>query len=157
MQAMAGDLAKMGPIFAQVSPAEWVAKGAPDAYVRQLQSTQASMRGLIAATEKLAREPEKLSTALDAFFQMERMELLIGSLLDGIRRYQSSELADTLSRSFAENTVHRDRLRQHIRDLASTREQEYSIINAEAQRCRGTILQQQPSASPKKPTKPNKK
>jgi hypothetical protein len=150
MADMATDIRKLAPIFAEVSPAEWVAKGAPDAYVRQLQSTQASMQNLIVAIDKLAAEPEKLSTALDAFFQLERMELLVASLQDGIRRYQSADLADALTRTLGENTVHRDRLRQHIRDLAGTREQEYAIINQEAQRCRGMISREVP-ASAKKP------
>lgn len=155
MAAMAADIRRLEPALNSASPAEWVSKGAPDTYVRQLQSSQASMKNLVAATEKLAREPERLSTAMDAYFQMERMELLVSSLLDGIRKYQSPELADDMTRAFSENMVHRDRLRQHIRDLATTREQEYEIVNQEAQRCRG-MLSRQAAPEPKPPTRRKK-
>jgi hypothetical protein len=146
MAAMAQDLRKLEPLLKQVSPAEWVAKGAPEVYVRQLQSAQAGLQGLIAAATKLATQPERLAPAIDAYFQMERMELLLASLGEGIRKYQDSEMADTLARSYAENTVHRDRLRQHIRDIADTREQEFQVANQEAQRCREMMLRQTPSA-----------
>jgi exosome complex RNA-binding protein Csl4 len=36
----------------------------------------------------------------------------------------------------ADNSRHRDMLRQHSIDLAATRENELKVINAEAQRCR---------------------
>jgi hypothetical protein len=110
--------------------------------VKQLDSARASARSLVAATSLLAQQPEKLPVALDAFFQMERMELLLTSLRDGIRKYQSGDLADHLNQAFAKDVVHRDRLRQHIRDLASLREQEFQIANEEAQRCRGMLTRQ---------------
>jgi len=142
MGALAADIKNLEPLLNSVNPQEWMAKGAPAAYVKQLDSARASARSLVAATSLLAQQPEKLPVALDAFFQMERMELLLTSLRDGIRKYQSGDLADHLNQAFAKDVVHRDRLRQHIRDLASLREQEFQIANEEAQRCRGMLTRQ---------------
>ena len=136
---LARDAAKLEPLLKQLKPQDWVGRGAPSAYVKQVQSAQFSIEHLIAATQALAQNPERLPLALDAFFEMERMELLITSVRDGVRRYQSPELADALNREFASNSVHKDRLRQYIRELARTREQEYEIVNQEAQRCRGVL------------------
>ncbi|MBC8167993.1 MAG: hypothetical protein H7Y20_19250 [Bryobacteraceae bacterium] len=142
MATLSNDVRKLDPLLQYAAPEEWIQRGAPEAYVRQLNSARSSLESLIAATTLLARQPEKLPVALDAFFQMERMELLMTSLRDGIRKYQSGDLADMMNRAFAVNVVHRDRLRQHIRDLANLREQEFQIANEEAQRCRGTLTKQ---------------
>lgn len=145
MAALATDIRKLEPLLGQVNAADWVAKGAPRAYVQQAKSAQGTLAHLVVATSALAQEPERLTAALEAFFQMERMELLLGSLRSGVRKYQSPDLGDHLNRAWGTNAVHRDRLRQHIRDLAHVREQEYKIVNQEAQRCRGMITQQAPS------------
>ena len=139
MTELSADVAKLQPLLEQLQPREWVNKGAPDTYVKQLQSASASLQHLIAATAALGADPDKLSTALDAFFKMEKMELLLGSLKDGARRYQSPALADRITAAVAANSVHRDRLRQHVSELAAAREQELEIMDQEAQRCRGTL------------------
>lgn len=148
MMALATDVRKLDPLLGGIDPKQWVDQGAPAAYVRQLESVKGSAKGLISATDQLALEPEKLAVALDAFFQMERMELLGTSLKDGLRKYQSGDLADRLNRAFAANVIHRDRLRQHIRDLAAMREQEYQIASEEAQRCR--VLLTKPTPPPER-------
>ena len=73
---------------------------------------------------------------------MERMGLLLDSLRKGIVKYQSGDLANMVSQSFATWDGDRNRLWQHIRDLARMREQEYQIANEEAQRCRGLLTRQ---------------
>ncbi len=135
------------PILGSLTPRDWIAKGASAAYVRQLESSQSSLLSLFDATAKLSREPERLTIAVDAYFQMERIEMLLNSLKEGVRRYQSAEAADKLNIALSQSSVHRDRLRQHIRDLGVVREQEYRIIDQEAQRCRGSILRVQPDVS----------
>jgi len=144
MSRLAADVRRLDPLLKQVNPTLWLEKGASQTYVKQLQSAQASVQALVTATSLLADQPEKLPVAMDAFFQMERMELLLNSLRDGIRKYQSGSLADEFNRVFATNGVHRDRLREHIRDLVNLREQEFQIANEEAQRCRGLLTKQVP-------------
>jgi len=124
--------------------------GAPETYIKQLRSAQSSMQQLVTATATLAGDPERLSAALEAYFQMERVELLLDSLRDGIRKYESPDLADMLNQTFSRNAVHRGRLRQHIRDVADLREQEFQIANEEAQRCRGTLTKQSGTSSDRK-------
>jgi len=136
MAAMASDVSRIEDLLARVRPNEWIAKGSPDAYLQQLQSSKTSMQLLIAATEKLAKQPEKLSAALDALFRMDSMDLFLQSLKEGVRKYQGPSLADDIARFMADNSRHRDMLRQHSIELAAARENEISVINAEAQRCR---------------------
>jgi len=152
MAALAASVRHVEPLLKQVNPADWVEKGAPDAYVRQLQTTKQAIAALVASSDELARQPEKMAVALDVYFQMERMELLMGSLREGIRKYQSAELDELIRQDLASNVLHRERLRQHIRDLADLREQEYQIANEEAQRCRG-LLTKQPTVASQQQTK----
>lgn len=136
MAAMANDVGRLEDLLRRARPNEWVAKGAPDAYFRQLESARTNMQVLIGGTEKLAKDPERLSTALEVLFRMDTMDLLLQSLQGAIRKYQGPSLADDIARFIADNSRHRDMLRQHSIDLAAARENDLKVINAEAQRCR---------------------
>jgi predicted metal-dependent hydrolase len=70
---------------------------------------------------------------------MDSMDTLLTSLQGGIRRYQGPSLADDIMRFIADNSHHRDVLRQHSVDLATTRENEFKVISSEAQRCRAEL------------------
>jgi hypothetical protein len=144
MTSLAEDVRRLEPVLVQVQPSGWVEKGAPGTYIKQLQSSKASLQQLIAATDALAQNPDRLTSAIDALFRLERMELLLGSLKEGARKYQSPEIADQLTVLIAQNSIHRDRLRQHISDLAAAREQEIRLMDQEAQRCRSMLSRQAP-------------
>jgi hypothetical protein len=133
------DVGRFESLLRRVDVEHWIGRGAPDVYRRQLMSAQEAFTHLSAATEKLSRKPELLSAAIDVMFQLERMELLVGSLRDGVRKWQSQDFANTITDALASNTTHRERLRQHVRDVAVIREQEFQIANEEAQRCRGML------------------
>ena len=134
------DVASFESLLRRVDVEHWIGRGAPDVYRRQLMSAQEAFPHLVAATEKLSRQPELLSAAIEVMFQLERFELLVGSLRDGVRKWQSQDFANTITDALAANTTHRERLRQHVRDVALIREQEYQIANQEAQRCRGMLM-----------------
>ena len=152
MVAMAADVGRIEDLLRRVRPNEWIEKGAPDAYLRQLESSQTSMQLLIEATEKLAKDPEKLSVALDALFRMDNMDLFLQSLQQGVRRYQGPSLADDIVRFIGDNARHRDMLRQHSVELAATREVELKTINTEAQRCRTELARKnEPETQPLPP------
>jgi hypothetical protein len=142
MSTLVADVGKLDPMLGHVKPQEWVAEGAPQAYVKQLESAKSLLQHLIASTNALAENPDRLTTALSAFFHFEKMELLLGSLNQGVRKYQSPDLADMITSLVARNSVHRDRLRQHIADLATVREHEFEMLNQEAQRCRAAAAQE---------------
>ena len=80
------------------------------------------------------------------------MESTFGSVIEGIRKYQNPALADLVQAVMGENSTNRDRLRQYIQDLAEQKEQEFRVVDQEAQRCRETLLHQ-PSSQERKPVK----
>jgi len=137
-------------LLRNAEPNMWAENGAPDAYVSQLRSAKTSMEQLVVAADTLARDPEKLQPALETYFQMEHVEFLLGSLREAIRKYQSPELADRLTQLLGQSTVDRNRLRQQIRDVAAEHEQEFQIVNEEAQRCRATLTKETPAPVSKK-------
>jgi len=137
------------PILDQVNPATW--KGAPEAYAAQWKSTEAELRYLITASQALSRNPEKLTLALDTYMRMQALETRLGSLIEGIRKYQNPALADLAQSMIVENSTNRDQLSQYLRDLAEQKEQEFQIADREAQRCRGVILNQ-PATKDRKAT-----
>jgi hypothetical protein len=150
MASLINDVKRFEPLLQKVKVTEWVERGAPEAYIRQLKSSQATVLNVIAATAALAREPDRLTVAFDAFFHMEKMEMLLGSLKEGVRRYQSAEVANELTTVLAANSVHRDRLRLHLTELAAVREQEFKIMDEEAQRCRSSLSRQGSDAKTKR-------
>lgn len=147
MNTLAEQARKLQPVLSEAKPDRWTANGAPESYIQQLKITQVNVSGLIAATDRLAREPEKMTAALDAYFRMEGVEAMLGSIRDGIRKYQNPELARELTRLMAETSNNRDKLRAHIQDLAATREQEFQVMDQEAQRCRGILVKQPATAA----------
>ncbi len=141
------------PVLDQVKPETWVAKGAPDAYVTQWKSSEAELRYLLQSSQSFARQPDRLPLALETYFRMQAMDSMLGSLIDGIRKYQNPATGDLVQGIMNENSGNRERLRQYIVDLATQKEQEFQIADKEAQRCRGTLLNQSPGTRPARPAK----
>jgi hypothetical protein len=139
------------PVLDQVKPETWISKGAPEAYVTQWKSSEAELRYLLQSSQAFARQPDRLPLALDTFFRMQSMETMLGSLIEGIRKYQNAAVGDLVQGIMNENSGNRERLRQYIVDLANEKEQEFQIADKEAQRCRGTLLR------PPAPVKPSTK
>ncbi len=139
-------------IIEQVSPETWLANGAPQTYATQWKTGQTELMYLLSSSDALARQPERLTLALDTFFRMQAMESTFGSVIEGIRKYQNPALADLVQAVVAENSTNRDRLRQYIMDLAAQKEQEFKVVDREAQRCREVMLHQGPPQE-KRPVK----
>ena len=130
------------PIINQADPKAWVAKGAPEAYQTQWASLKAQTQALQQDASALSQNPEKLSDALKVFFRMQAIENMVTSLNQAIRKYQNSAVADQLASVSAENGLNRNRFERYIVDLAADREQQFNIMNDEAQRCRSILIQQ---------------
>lgn len=137
------------PILDQVNPQAWVAAGAPETYIAQLKSTKAEIGYLEVTTKALAEQPERLTLALEAFFRLQSLEAFLRSLSDGIRRYQNPAVADLLNGLMNETLASRERLRAYVVELASVKEQELSVMDREAQRCRA-MISRQPAPVPRK-------
>ena len=140
-------------IIEQVSPETWLANGAPQTYATQWKIGQTELKYLLASSDALARQPERLTLALDTFFRMQAMETTFGSVVEGVRKYQNPALADLVQAVIAENSVNRDRLRQYIQDLAEQKEREFTVADREAQRCREVMLHQSSPPQERKPVK----
>ncbi|MCC7499700.1 MAG: hypothetical protein IT160_19115 [Bryobacterales bacterium] len=144
LKALSAQAQRLKPILDQVKPQDWVAKGASPAYQRQLDATKNELTYLTGAIQKLSARPEKLTVALETYFRMQALETFLGSLAEGIRKYQNAPLADLLLGVQSENWNNREKLRQYIVDLATNQEQELKVMDEETQRCR-LFLSQQPA------------
>lgn len=156
--ALAAQAERLTPVLEQLTPEQWQAKGAPAAYVTQWRAAQDEVGYVVNAANALGKQPEKLSLAFETYFRMQAVETEINSLVEGVRRYQNPAVGDLMISVMAANSSNRDQLRQYITDLAETREQEFQIVDKEAQRCRGNLVRQapaRPAAAPKpSPSKP---
>lgn len=124
------------PILDEVKPAEWVEKGAPEAYERQWQSVRAEIEFLSRGVEELSQEPERLTVALEALLRMQSLDSLLLSLNEGVRRYQNPALAELLQGAITEKSAHQLKLREYVVQLAAAKEEELKVMHQEAQRCR---------------------
>lgn len=129
-------MAQLKPVLAQLTPQDWVDKGAPAAYVAQWRGAQQELDYLDQTARALEKQPEKLSAALDVYFRLQGVEWRLESLSEGARKYQSAAAGDQIASAVGVHATHRDQLRQYITDLASQNEQEFAVVDREAQRCR---------------------
>lgn len=130
------------PMLDQIDPQAWVAKGAPDTYVAQLNSSKVQAKALVDTAKALSKDPEKLSAELQVLFRIHSLDNMLASLEDGIRKYQNPAVADLLAGVAAENGANRERLQGYVVDLAAEKEQEFRVMDHEAQRCRGILTKQ---------------
>src|SRR5579864_1935067 len=117
MDALAAQAKRLKPILDQLTPQEWVKKGAPETYVQQWKNAQAELGYLVTSAAATAKEPERLPLALDTYFRVISLEARLNSLAEGIRNYQNPAVSELLLGVLAENASNRDRLRQYITDL----------------------------------------
>ena len=139
ISSLSATATRLKPILDQLTPQQWVEKGAPQTYVSQWKGAQDELTYLVGSAQALEKEPERLPLALDTYFRLQSLELRLNSLVDGVRTYQNPAVGDILLGVLAENSSNRDRLRQYITDLAKTKEKEFEIVDKEAQRCRSQI------------------
>src|SRR6266542_2289413 len=74
LDAIAAHTRRLMPLIEQIHPQDWVAKGAPDTYVSQWNSSRAQAKALIDAASALQRAPERLSGELEALFRLNGLE-----------------------------------------------------------------------------------
>jgi hypothetical protein len=155
LQEIGAHAARLLPALNQIDAKAWVEQGASETYAVQLQSSREQAKALADGAQVLARNPEKLSACMELYFRIQGLEQMIGSLVEGIRKYQDVATADKLVSLSAENGTNRGRFQTYIINLASQREQECAVMDREAQRCRGMLFTQAPP--PAKSTAKRKK
>ena len=134
---------RLSPIMARISPAEWTSNGAPPAYIYQLERIKKGVDYVAISAKQFSADPQKLSAALDTYLRIQWLETQIGSLEQGVRKYQSPELAHLLMTAVSDNATARLKLQQYVLDLANYRETEMSVMAKEAQKCR--VVSTQPA------------
>src|ERR1035438_7215266 len=102
----------------------WVGKGASETYAEQFDSCKRQVKAFQDGALALASDPEKLADALELLFPMEGANTMLGSLEEGIRKYQSPEDAQALAALAAENGINLGRFQKYIVDLAAERERD---------------------------------
>jgi len=123
----------------RVDARSWVSRGASETYVQQLDSSKQQAKALADGAKALARNPERLSAGLVVLFRIQGLEAMVGSLVDGLRRYQNADEAQRLASLSAENGANRDRFQHYLVNLATDQEQRSQVMDQEAQRCRNLL------------------
>ncbi|HEX3742495.1 MAG TPA: hypothetical protein VHW09_01135 [Bryobacteraceae bacterium] len=149
LQKLGDHAARMIPILDRADAQQWNAKGAPAAYAEQLQSGKDQARALADSAKALAGDPETLSAELQLLFREQGLEMLLNSVAEAERKYQSPAAAQELVAAAAESGGDRDRLQQYVVNLASEREKEFKVMDEETQRCRAQLLAIPPPAQKK--------
>lgn len=145
LTSLAEQSQRLLPILDQLTPEKWQAKGAPAAYTAQWRNARSEVGYLLGAAESMKKQPEKLTLGLETLFRLQAVEAQVNSLIDGVRRYQNPAVGDLLVSVVSANSANRDQLRQYITELAQTKEEEFQVVDREAQRCRGTLMRQPPA------------
>ncbi|HUJ22977.1 MAG TPA: hypothetical protein VLX58_15710 [Bryobacteraceae bacterium] len=145
LQEMSDHAARLTPVLNEVDAGAWVEKGASETYTAQLQSSKDQARAMGDDAKALERNPEKISACLQLYFRIQGLEQMVGSLVEGIRKYQGPELAEKLASLSAENGANRNRFESYIVNLAAQQEQVCAVMDHEAQRCRSILATQPPS------------
>ena len=135
---------RIEPMVQQLRPADWLNKGAPDTYVSQWNSILAQYRAVQAEMSALAQHPAQITVTMKALFRLQAIHPLMDSLMGGTRKYQNPALADSIESVAAENVADIDKIERYLMQIAGDREQEFTIVDHEAQRCRA-VLSKQPA------------
>jgi hypothetical protein len=146
LAALAQQIAGLKPLLDSVKPEEWVAQGAPGAYKAQWKSIVDEIGYVGRTSGELAANPERLSVALEMYFRVQSLDQMAESLNEGIRKYQSPELADLIRERLSGTSAGREKMRQYIVLLAAVQEGQLKVMAEEAQRCRGALSRQAPTA-----------
>lgn len=128
------------PVIEQLQPAEWVAKGAPEGYQAQKSQVLLQLRAVTTQAQRLAADPERLTLTLDLFLRIEVFDLNLQSLAEGVRTYHNPAIAELMIGMRNENGHARQALRSYMVELAEAKEQEFRIVDQEAQKCRSQNL-----------------
>jgi hypothetical protein len=142
LQEIASHAQRLLPMLDQIDVKPWIASGASETYAAQMQSLRDQVRSVAVQAKELAARPEKLSRALEIYFRLQGMDSMMRAVEGGVRKYQNPALADMLASVAREDSPNRERFQHYIVEMAVQREQEYAVMDHEAQRCRGILARQ---------------
>lgn len=145
---------RLEPMLEQLHPKDWIAKGAPDTYVAQWDSILQQFRAVQSDMGTLAQHPGGMTESMQALFRVQATHLALDSLLGGVRKYQNPALADLIESVAAENNADIEGLERYVLGLAGEKEQQFAVVDHEAQRCRAVLSRQpaDPAAKNRRPS-----
>jgi hypothetical protein len=145
--------ARIEPMLEQLHPKDWIAKGASDTYLAQWSSTVDQFRAIQSDMSALAQHPENLGDSMKALFRVQAAHRMLGSLMGGVRRYQNPALSDLIESVAADVNGDIDRFERYLVQLSDERDQQFTVVDREAQRCRATLSRQpaEPSRTNRRP------
>jgi hypothetical protein len=152
LNRIAKQTARLTPLLEQVHAQDWVAKGASETYAAQLESIRTQVQAVGTEMTSIAQHPDNMQDCLKGLFRVQMLHGSMQSLMGGLRRYQNAALADLIESVALEDQGDLEKLQSHILDLANRREQEYLIVDHEAQRCRAEISRDPASKNTKRTT-----
>lgn len=138
---------RLGPMLEQLHPKDWVAKGAAETYVAQWNSVLTQFRAVQTDMTALAQHPGHISDTMKGLFRLQATHPAVDSLMGGTRKYQNPALADLIESVASENLADIDKVERYLVQITMDEEQQYAVVDHEAQRCRATLSRQpaQPS------------
>ncbi len=140
LNSLAEHVERFQPLLANIEPEKW--NNAPAGYARQLQRVRDEIGYLVTTARSLARQPDRLTLAMETYFRMLAVDEMLRSMEAGIRKYQNPAVADLLQGLLADETADREKLKQYLLDLAADREAQFRVADEEAQRCRALLSRQ---------------
>ena len=139
LEEISGHGARLAEALGRINVRPWIDRGASETYLELWQSATEQAKALTDTAGALARNPERLSAGLDVLFRIQALETMVGSLEQGMRKYQTPADAAALAALSAENGVNRSRLERYLVNLAAEQEQQLQVMDSEAQRCRASL------------------
>lgn len=140
--------ARLTPLLEQMHAKDWTAKGAPETYAVQLASAKQQIGAIDTDMDSLSQHPERMQDCMRALFRVQSFHRSLDSLMGGLRKYQNPALADLIQSIAVEDQEDLAKFQDYILELANQKEQEYLVVDHEAQRCRASISRE--PVSPKK-------
>jgi hypothetical protein len=136
---------QLKPMLDQVHAADWVAKGAPEAYIAQWSSLTEQNLAIETDMTTVEQRPAAMSEIMKALFRVHRFDSDLDRLLKAVRRYQNPALADLIESVAPADQNGVVKLQQYVLDLASEKERLLDVEDKEAQRCRSELANQPPA------------
>ena len=136
LESLQASGARLKPVIEQLNPKEWIAQGASEGYEAQKREVLKQLQGVTSLAYRLAADTERLTLALDLFMRIDSFDLNLQSLAEGVRTYHNPAVAELIVGMRNENGHARQSLRNYVVELAESKEQEFKIVDQEAQRCR---------------------
>lgn len=146
--------ARIQPMLQQLHPKDWIASGAPDTYLAQWTTAIEQFRAIESDMAALTQQPESLTETMKALFRVETTNQLLASLMGGVRKYQNPALADLIESVAAEAGADIESIEQHLLRIAQDKDQQFALVDREAQRCRATLSKQPAASRPAAPARP---